>query len=144
MVREVRTSAPGEALACDHAPCPGTRAPQLLDAALLPFARDGIEAVSLREIRLAAGQRTAAATQYHFGTKEGLVQALVQDVLPPLVAHRRELLRGATVDDVSAVAQVVVAPLTALGTRWGCGRRLSTRTPPGSAGSASPRWRTRS
>ncbi|MEU8138534.1 TetR family transcriptional regulator [Streptodolium elevatio] len=87
---------------------------KLLDAALLLFARDGIEAVSLREIRLAAGQRNAAATQYHFGTKEGLVRALVQDVLPPLVAHRRELLRGATVDDVFAVARVIVAPLTAL------------------------------
>jgi AcrR family transcriptional regulator len=62
---------------------------QLLDTALRLFAAQGIAAVSLREIRLAAKQRNAGALHYHFGSKEGLLRALLDRELPPLVAARR-------------------------------------------------------
>lgn len=42
------------------------------------IAERGIDAVSLREIGAAAGQRNNSAAQYHFGTKEGLVAAIYE------------------------------------------------------------------
>ena len=89
---------------------------QLLDTALRLFAARGIEAVSMREIRLAAKQRNAGALQYHFGTKEGLLKALLERELPPLVARRRVLLAQAIAapDDLRAVAAVFVLPFAEL------------------------------
>ncbi len=48
----------------------------LIHAAETIFARDGIERASLREIAAQAGQRNHHAVQYHFGTREALVQAV--------------------------------------------------------------------
>ncbi|MDB5397146.1 MAG: transcriptional regulator, TetR family [Rhodospirillales bacterium] len=90
---------------------------QLLDTALRLFAARGIGAVSMREIRLAAKQRNAGALQYHFGTKEGLLRALLERELPPLVARRRVLLAQAAVappDDLRAVAAIFVLPFAEL------------------------------
>ena len=47
----------------------------LLQTAEALFARKGIDAVSLNEINKAARQRNTSAMHYHFGSKEGLVQA---------------------------------------------------------------------
>jgi AcrR family transcriptional regulator len=92
---------------------------QLLDTALRLFAAHGIAAVSLREIRLAAKQRNAGALHYHFGSKEGLLRALLERELPSLVARRRELLAVAAVTprtDVRSVAAVVVLPFAEMAT----------------------------
>ena len=92
---------------------------QILDAALRLFAQNGIEAVSLREIRIAAKQGNAGALHYHFGTKDGLVRALLERELPLLVDRRRALLAEArrTPDgDVRAVAAVFVLPYAQLAT----------------------------
>lgn len=40
------------------------------------FAERSIESVSLREIAVGAGNRNNNAVQYHFGDKDGLVQAI--------------------------------------------------------------------
>ena len=40
------------------------------------FAQRGINGVSLREIGVAAGQRNNSASQYHFGSKAGLIEAI--------------------------------------------------------------------
>jgi len=40
------------------------------------FAQRGIGGVSLREIGIEAGQRNNSASQYHFGSKAGLVEAI--------------------------------------------------------------------
>src|SRR5476651_703687 len=92
---------------------------QLLDAALRLFAAQGVAAVSLREIRLAAKQRNAGALHYHFGSKDGLLKALLERELPPLVARRRALLAQAAAarfDDLRAVAAVFVLPFAELAT----------------------------
>src|ERR1700761_7204515 len=92
---------------------------QLLDAALRLFATQGIAAVSLREIRLAAKQRNAGALHYHFGSKEGLLKAVLERELPPLVARRRELLalaEAAPTADLHAAAAVFVLPFAELAT----------------------------
>ena len=92
---------------------------KILDTALRLFAERGVAAVSLREIRIEADQRNAGALQYHFGTKDGLLRALLERELPPLVARRRALLAIAAAgpaDDSRAVAAVFVRPFAELAT----------------------------
>jgi AcrR family transcriptional regulator len=92
---------------------------QILDAALRLFATNGIAGVSLREIRLEAGQRNAGALHYHFGTKDGLLRALLDRELPLLVDRRRTLLAEALTtsdDDLRSAAAVFVLPYAQLAT----------------------------
>ena len=49
----------------------------LLETAQRLFAERGIDAVSMREIAREAGHRNNSALQYHFGTKEALLQAIL-------------------------------------------------------------------
>ena len=50
---------------------------RLLDAAVELYGNSSIDAVSLREISLAAGQKSPNALQYHFRDRDGLLQAIV-------------------------------------------------------------------
>ncbi|HET6788217.1 MAG TPA: helix-turn-helix domain-containing protein, partial [Aquabacterium sp.] len=50
---------------------------KLVEAALSLFARHGIEAVSIRQITLAAGQSNESAVHYHFRNKAGLIAAVL-------------------------------------------------------------------
>ncbi len=52
-----------------------TRLRLLLTAEKL-FAERGVEAVSLREINIAAGQKNSGASHYYFGSKDGLIEAI--------------------------------------------------------------------
>lgn len=92
----------------------GTRERLILAAETL-FGQKGIDAVSLREINVAAGQRNTSASHYHFGSKEALVTAIFDlrqeaigqrrgDLLDRLVEHGVPL----TVRDLS---RVLVDPL---------------------------------
>ena len=49
----------------------------MLDVAERLFAERGLDRVSLREVVAASGQRNGSAAQYHFGTREALVSAVV-------------------------------------------------------------------
>jgi AcrR family transcriptional regulator len=91
---------------------------QILDAALQLFAERGLQGVSLREIRIAANQGNAAALQYHFGSKEGLLRALLERELPLLLDRRRALLADALAahGDARAAAAVFVLPYAQLAT----------------------------
>ena len=55
---------------------------QLMVAAEKLFGQRGIENVSLREIAAAAGHANTSAVQYHFGSKESLVQAVSKCACP--------------------------------------------------------------
>lgn len=68
-----------------------TRA-RLVSVAELLFAARGIEGVSLIEISRAAGQRNSNACQYHFGDKQGLVQAILDKHVPGIAARRAAML----------------------------------------------------
>jgi AcrR family transcriptional regulator len=87
---------------------------KLLDAALELFADRGIGAISLREIRLAAGQSNTFAVQHHFGDKDGLLRALLERELPALVARRKALLVEAS--DPWSIAAVFVLPFAEMAT----------------------------
>jgi AcrR family transcriptional regulator len=67
---------------------------QILDAAEKLFAQVGFGAASVRDITHEAGVNLAAVN-YHFGSKEGLVRAVVERRVEPLNATRLELLRRA-------------------------------------------------
>lgn len=63
----------------------------ILDAAEALFAEGGIERSSLRAITRRA-EVNLAAVNYHFGSKEGLVQAVFERRLAPMQAERMERL----------------------------------------------------
>lgn len=87
----------------------------LLDTAERLFAERGIAGVSLREIGAAAGQRNNSAAQYHFGTRDGLVDAIFEARMAPIDQRRRALLdeleANDALDDVPALCEVFVHPL---------------------------------
>jgi AcrR family transcriptional regulator len=69
---------------------------RILDAAERLFAENGLEAVSVRAILAEAGVNVALAN-YHFGSREGLIEELLRDRLAPLDEERSRSL-----DDVEA------------------------------------------
>ena len=81
------------------------------------FAERGIEAVPLRDIGVAAGQRNHVAVQYHFGDRETLVQAIaayraqfLTDVSANLVA---DLVAGGRTLTVTDFVRATVTALAA-------------------------------
>jgi AcrR family transcriptional regulator len=56
------------------------------------YAERGVNGVSLREIGAAAGQRNTAAARYHFGSKQGLLDAIFEHRMVPINARRLALL----------------------------------------------------
>lgn len=67
---------------------------RLIAAAERLFAQRGIARVSLRQIVAAAGQRNVSAVQYHFGSKESLVEAIMAHRNQAIDQRRDVLLAG--------------------------------------------------
>lgn len=70
--------------------------------------------MSLREIRIAAGQRNSSALQFHFGDRDGLLLALSRRHLPRLASlyeqHYAAVAAAGRQDEVAALIEVLVAP----------------------------------
>lgn len=64
----------------------------MIDAAERIAAEQGLAAMSLRAVQVAAGQRNKSAAQYHFGTREGLVEAVLAARMAPLGERRLDML----------------------------------------------------
>lgn len=56
------------------------------------FATQGIDTVSLRTISTAIGQKNKTAAQYHYGSKEGLIKAILLERMGEINCHRQRLL----------------------------------------------------
>src|SRR5271156_3226903 len=78
-----------------------------MDAAERMFAERGIDAVSLRTINAEAGY-SVAALHYHFGTRDGLVRALLQRAQPAMFRQRATMVAV-----LEALVEALVYPLTA-------------------------------
>ncbi|HWJ67161.1 MAG TPA: helix-turn-helix domain-containing protein [Nocardioides sp.] len=64
----------------------------LIDVAERLFAERGLAAVSLRTVGSQAGQRNNSAAQYHFGSREGLVEAIIEVRSAPVERRRAALV----------------------------------------------------
>lgn len=67
----------------------GSGRTRILLAAEKLFGEKGIENVSLRQISVAAGQANNSAVALHFGTKEGLIAAIIK-ARRPIIDHSRQ------------------------------------------------------
>src|SRR4051812_29043934 len=74
-----------------HAGGDATRA-RLLEAAEWLMAERGVNGVTLSEIHTKAGQSNASAITYHFGSKDGLLRALVLDRQTRIDAERARMI----------------------------------------------------
>jgi AcrR family transcriptional regulator len=95
---------------------------RLLDAAERLIGARGVEGVSLRAINTEAGSNVAAA-HYHFGSKEGLVRAVLDRRMAVLAEERYELLAPLEHEATPSprqVAEVFAVPLLDL-SRAGAG-----------------------
>ena len=119
----------------------------LTDAAEQLFAEQGVEGVSIRAINAAAGL-APAAVHYHFGSKEALLETVLDrrgaEVVADISARCDDLLRQPGRPDPADIVRTVVGPYRALleRDRVGGGRWLAivgqlslngTRLPPSAA-----------
>ena len=81
----------------------------LISVAERLFAAKGVDGVTLHEIGKVAGQRNAAVCQYHFGSKNGLLQAIMDKHVPGIVARRHDLLDRIEQNNTISLRDVVRA-----------------------------------
>jgi AcrR family transcriptional regulator len=97
---------------------PRTRRAEVTRQALLVtaeelFAREGIEATSMRAIALAAGQSNVAAVQYHFGDKQTLLSEIFEWRAQMMEPRRREMVANAgalAACDMRALLAIIFLP----------------------------------
>lgn len=91
---------------------------RLMQAAERLFGERGLHAVTLKEINAAAGQRNESALHYHFGSKQRLVQAILDHRVAAIDAVRaarvEALVAARGTQDLKAVIRVTFEPLTEL------------------------------
>ena len=88
---------------------------RILETAERLFAERGIDQTSVRRINMAAGQRNASATSYHFGSRDALLAAVLEYRREAINARRLELLqelrRRGRDGELRALVEVLVHPL---------------------------------
>jgi AcrR family transcriptional regulator len=84
----------------------------LLDAAERLMAEHGADGVSMREISVGAGQGNNNAAQYHFGSREGIIEAVLDRRMGPIDRRRAEMIKALGPDPtLEDLARAVVVPL---------------------------------
>ena len=90
---------------------------RLIDEATRAFADRGIYAASLIDITRRARQANRAALHYHFGSREGILHAVLEQHVGFLARREGELLEVARTrpqDDVESVVEAIVRPASEL------------------------------
>lgn len=90
---------------------------KLLDAATRAFAEHGVLNASLLDITRQAGQRNRGALHYHFGSRDGVLCAVLDRHVDFLARREGELLeqaRATPESDVAAVVEAIVRPAAEL------------------------------
>ncbi|QCQ93762.1 TetR/AcrR family transcriptional regulator [Rhodococcus sp. SGAir0479] len=89
----------------------------MLAAAEQIIAERGMPALTLKDVQIAANQSNKSAATYHFGSREGLIEALVEVRMTPVDTRRRELLdeieRRGEPPTVRGAVEALVRPLAA-------------------------------
>lgn len=95
---------------------------QLVGVAERLTATRGIGAMTLREVQLESGQRNKSVVQYHFGSREGLIAAVIDTRMGPINDRRLAVLQKmGSSPDRRELVEALVLPLAE-----------STVLPPGS------------
>jgi AcrR family transcriptional regulator len=90
---------------------------KLVDEAARAFAAHGVYGASLIDITRRAGQRNRGALHYHFGSRAGVLCAVLERHVDFLARREGELLQialAAPDDDVKSVVEAIVRPATEL------------------------------
>jgi len=90
---------------------------KLLDAAAQAFADHGIRGASMLDITRQAGQRNRGALHYHFGSRQGVLCAVLEEHADFLASREGELLdaaRQTPADELEPVVEAVVRPAAEL------------------------------
>ena len=90
---------------------------KLIDEAARAFAAEGVFSASLIDITRKAGQRNRGALHYHFGSRSGVLCAVLERHVDFLARREGELLaiaRERPDDDVQSVVEAIVRPATEL------------------------------
>jgi AcrR family transcriptional regulator len=86
----------------------------LLDVAEQLFGERGVANVSLREIQIAAEVRNTAAIHFHFGDRDGLLDALAHRHIARIGARQQELWDKVVADDATSdtrrLVEILVRP----------------------------------
>lgn len=93
---------------------PATTRLSLLRAAERLFSERGIDSVSMREVASEAGQRNVSATQYHFGSRDGVLEAILQRHAAPIhekYAAMVDLLEARGDVSLASLVEALVRPL---------------------------------
>lgn len=104
---------------------------RLVDAATRVFADQGAYGGSLLEVTRLAGQRNRGAVHYHFGSRDGMLVAVIDQHTGFLAQREGELLevaRTRPADDVASVIEAIVRPvveLTEIDWRGACFLRIA-------------------
>lgn len=85
---------------------------KLMTVAERLFAERGVQAVSLNEINKVAGQRHGSACQYHFGNKDGLIQAILDKHVPGIAKQRDHLFDEMLANGGAPAIELVVSAFT--------------------------------
>jgi AcrR family transcriptional regulator len=87
---------------------------RLISTAEKLFAEKGVDAVSLSEVNRLAGQRNKSALHYHFGSRGGLLQALIGKHQSQLEQQRQTLIEGRDLasTDLRQLVTFFVCPLS--------------------------------
>lgn len=106
MTKSTRSPRPRRTPRTRAPPRPDTRE-RILDAAERLFAERGIDAVSMRSV-LAAARLNVSLVHYHFGGRDGLLEALLRRRLGPVTEERLRRLREAQARGSAATAEDVL------------------------------------
>lgn len=85
----------------------------LIDAATRLCARDGVDGPTIEAIVRAAGAKNASAVNYHFGSRDELLAAVLSHHRDPIDARRRHLLahHDETDSSLEFLAEITIDPL---------------------------------
>lgn len=87
-------------------------ATRMIDAAERLAAERGLAALTVQAVQEAAGQRNKSAVQYHFGGRQGLVNALVAARMAPTNDRRTAMLLALDAEpSTRELVEVLVVPL---------------------------------